>query len=119
MLAGSYKCQPAFCLREQGWVLLRSVLILYYRSEWDRCRGGAGQKEDLHEAVGAAGLLMASVISAGSKFHNLGPALVDVLFLGVVSLFPLLLSLPPLPKVVGNFVVPLEYICHVRSSLHK
>lgn len=94
-------------------------MIFYYRSEWDRCRGGARHREDLHEALGAAGLLMASAVSAGSKFHNLGPPLVAVLFLRAVSLFSLLLSLPLLPKVVGNFVVPLEYICHVRSPLHK
>lgn len=87
--------------------------------KWNGCGGGAGQRKDLHEDLGAAGLLMASVISAGSKFHNLGPAPVDVLFLRVMSLFPLLPSLPPLPKLVGNFIVPVEYICHVRSLLHK
>lgn len=73
----------------------------------------------MHEALGAAGLLMVSVISASSKFHNLGPALVNVPFFRVMSLFTLLPSLPPLPKLVGNFIVPVEYIRHVRSSLHK
>lgn len=62
---------------------------------------------------------MASVISAGNKFHNLGPAPVNALFIRVMGLFPLLPSLPPLPKLVGNFIVPAEYIRHVRSSLHK
>lgn len=109
----------AFSLREEGWVPLRFVLIFYYCFEWDRCCGGAGQRKDLHEALGAAGLLMANAISAGSKFHNLGPAPVNVLFLRVMSLFPLPPSLPPLPKLVGNFIVPVEYIRHVRSSLHK
>lgn len=62
---------------------------------------------------------MVSVILASSKFHNLGPALVNVPFCRVISLFTLLPSLPPLPKLVGNFIVPVEYIRHVRSSLHK
>lgn len=110
----------AFFLCEEGWVLLGFVLGFFnHYFEWDRCCGGAGRRKDLHEALGAAGLLMASVISAGSKFHNLGPAPVNVLLLRVMSLFPLLPSLPPLPKLVGNFIVPVEYIRHVRSSLHK
>jgi len=108
-----------FFLYQEGWVLLRFVLIFYHYFEWDCCRGGAGQRKDLHEALSAAGLLMASVISSGSKFHNLGPAPVNVLFLRVMSLFPLLPPLPPLPKLVGNSIVPVEYIRHVRSSLHK
>lgn len=77
----------AFCLREEGWVPLRFVLVFYHCFEWDRCCGGAGQRKDLHEALGAAGLLMANAISAGSKFHNLGPAPVNVLFPRVMSLF--------------------------------